>query len=162
VRRRGIPAFDQAVRRVASSIGVLALVVAGLTLESRLAPPVPADLSPVAGTTPVAVTSTQTPCLDVVWVGARGSGESFDTWQGLGPMVRQALSLYAAQMGGRRVGRWAVNYPAEHVKVLLTHRRRYFDGLDAGYKATRLFLQARHKMCPKEHYVLAGYSQGPW
>lgn len=113
---------------------------------------------------PRRLASKKAPCEDVVWVGARGSGEPFDGPElGMGTPVNVAFAGWRAKVSERRFVYWPVDYPATAVTAALTTkfgRREYFEGLDKGIRQTLKLLKARSGMCPKEKYVLAGYSQG--
>lgn len=102
------------------------------------------------------------PCADVVFVGARGSGEDYNGDFGMGRNVASVMELYANGLAGRRLAYWAVTYPAYAVEnlVLANTRARYFQGLDSGASEVLGLLTHRHQMCPRERYVLSGYSQG--
>lgn len=131
----------------------------------RAAPATTGDTVAVetADTTPVTITDyDMTPCQDIVFVGARGSGEGFDLNDGLGGPVDNALRGFLAGTAGSglRVGVHAVPYPARAVQTLLISSDLYFSGLDLGVASTQLFLAQRSRMCPSEKYVLSGYSQG--
>lgn len=107
------------------------------------------------------LTAINAPCLDAVFIGARGSGQDADDADGLGPQVGYARDLYMAAVSGHRVAYWPVNYPAHDTKLLFIARiHQYFEGLDQGVKDIKALLRARSRTCPQEHYVLAGYSQG--
>lgn len=111
--------------------------------------------------TPIWVHSVVDQCQDVLFVGARGSGEPPSDGDGMGARVAQARDVLAAAVSSRRIGFTHVIYPAHGVPdVLLTNPRAYFKGLDTGFTNTTDFLKRRVKTCPSEHYVLAGYSQG--
>lgn len=106
------------------------------------------------------------PCKNVVWIGAEGSGQTYSQWNGLGDEVREGLDAYSSHMDGYTIGYYPVPYPAMAVPdadLLLLNgsiRKQYFASVDSGVKETLTFLRARYSMCPHERYVLAGYSQG--
>lgn len=124
-----------------------------------------AQASAVYSPRPTLIGSTS-PCQNVVWVGAEGSGQTYAQWNGLGDQVREGLDAYASHLDEYRIGYFPVPYPAmgvPDVDVLLLNgsvRKQYFDSVDAGVKETLLFLRTRYQACPHEHYVLSGYSQG--
>jgi pimeloyl-ACP methyl ester carboxylesterase len=120
-----------------------------------------------AGHLPIVADAKTAQCLDVVFIGARGSGEPFELkdTRGLGKTVFPALNTYASKMTGYRVGVHGVLYPARDTKLLTENTspekvKKFFSGLDLGTQAMWRFLQDRADACPGERYVLAGYSQG--
>lgn len=116
-----------------------------------------------ATTVPVKLQGLQAPCLDVVWFGVRGSGETADKDLGMGRPVRVAFTGFLSKVSGRRVAYWPLSYPATAVTVALATaagRKRYFAGIDTGIDALRNALRTRAARCPSEKYVVAGYSQG--
>ena len=108
------------------------------------------------------LTSDAASCQDVIFLGARGSGEDSNADQGMGPTVDFARKAYLGAVQDRRVGWRAVTYPAQHVDTLAfpSTRRMFFEGLDQGVQDASRFLKARMRRCSQERYVLAGYSQG--
>lgn len=87
-----------------------------------------------------------TPCPDVELVFARGTSEP----AGLG-RVGQALSdQLAADLGGRTLGVYAVNYPASY---------DFLTAADGAADATNRIAQLA-ETCPDTRIVLGGYSQG--
>lgn len=98
-------------------------------------------------------------CQDVVFYGLRGSGEPFDdrTFD-MGEKVFSAFTSLASQLPGRRIAGEGVNYPAQAVDTVVTGQ--YFEGIDIGVRALMSGLLSRSAMCPRERYVVSGYSQG--
>ncbi|WP_283613476.1 cutinase family protein [Mycolicibacterium poriferae] len=86
------------------------------------------------------------PCPDVEVVFARGTSEA----PGVGRVGQALADSLRAQLGGRTVGTYGVNYPAT------------YDFLNAAGGATdaenRIALMAQQ--CPGTRIVLGGYSQG--
>ncbi|MGB7962249.1 MAG: cutinase family protein [Propionicimonas sp.] len=126
-------------------------------------------LSLAVTTTPASASSTPTrirqyaeACQDVLFVGARGSGNGFDEYYGLGEKVHGLMRAYAARLDGRRLGYFAIPYPAQPVKALVypSTRKQYFEGIDTGVEQTLTALKVRQSRCPNERSVLVGYSQG--
>ena len=116
---------------------------------------------------PTKAVSDAVPCQEVVFIGARGSGEKTGVGTlSMGVHTHFVYREYLAALGSgsrtSRVGYWAPGrYPARPVADLLTGRStRFLSGLDAGVQETLSFLSHRSRRCPREHYVLAGYSQG--
>lgn len=100
-----------------------------------------------------------TACQDVVFLGARGSGQALnDQNLNMGSTVYGAFLTYATQVKGRRIAGYGVVYPSQAVSALITPY--YFSGLSDGVDDTLGTLRRRAPKCPKERYVLAGYSQG--
>ena len=91
-------------------------------------------------------TASAQPCPDVEVVFARGTSEA----PGVGRVGQALADSLRAQLGGRTVGTYGVNYPAT------------YDFLNAAGGATdaenRIALMAQQ--CPGTRIVLGGYSQG--
>ena len=106
-----------------------------------------AAVIPVAATVlSPAWTASAQPCPDVEVVFARGTSEA----PGVGRVGQALADSLRAQLGGRTVGTYGVNYPAT------------YDFLNAAGGATdaenRIALVAQQ--CPGTRIVLGGYSQG--
>lgn len=104
-------------------------------------------------------------CTDVLFLGARGSGQpqggsSDDGGTGLGKQVYQVSQRLARQLPGRTVSPQAVTYPAQGVELIVTNRDAYFASLELGAQSVQTTLRSRAAACPQERIVLAGYSQG--
>ena len=142
---------------------LLAAIVAAAAAMGVIAPPASAasqaNAAAAAGVIPRSMNVTS-PCQDVIFVGARGSGESPTENRALGSRVSGFLDDYAAKVSNRRVGYYAVNYVAKDVAFILTSPSTYFSGLDQGITDAMAFVKPRLSRCPQEHYVFAGYSQG--
>jgi hypothetical protein len=113
------------------------------------------------------------PCADVLFLAARGSGESVpggvrndpdDADDGVGGPVYTAYTEFKQELtDGRTITPViSVAYPADNVTVILRHAvsNAYIRDLDAGVAEARQALAARATQCPNERIVLAGYSQG--
>jgi hypothetical protein len=147
-------------------------------LHAALAPTASAARAAIArDTTGQSVVSTtglsSVPCADVLFLAARGSGESGpggvrnnpdDPDAGVGGPVHAAYRAFVSALGdGRTVTPpVSVSYPADNVTVLLTHALSgaYIRDLDSGVGEARHALTERAVRCPNERIVLAGYSQG--
>ncbi|MBX7446898.1 cutinase family protein [Mycolicibacterium sp. 3033] len=105
-----------------------------------------AAVFPVAVTVLSPATASAQPCPDVEVVFARGTSEA----PGVGRVGQALADSLRAQLGGRTVGTYGVNYPAT------------YDFLNAAGGATdaenRIALMAQQ--CPGTRIVLGGYSQG--
>ncbi len=101
---------------------------------------------PVAATVLSPAMASAQPCPDVEVVFARGTSEA----PGVGRVGQALADSLRAQLGGRTVGTYGVNYPAT------------YDFLNAAGGATdaenRIALIAQQ--CPGTRIVLGGYSQG--
>ncbi len=101
---------------------------------------------PVAATVLSPAMASAQPCPDVEVVFARGTSEA----PGVGRVGQALADSLRAQLGGRTVGTYGVNYPAT------------YDFLNAAGGATdaenRIALMAQQ--CPGTRIVLGGYSQG--
>lgn len=118
-----------------------------------------------AATAPAEPVGSTSPCQDVVYIGAEGSGQTADDHHGFGPEVWYGMQAYTdALPPGYHVGYFPVPYPSADVSVLLSKKTRstFFDSIDAGVSETIKFLTAREPLCRDagERYVLSGYSQG--
>jgi hypothetical protein len=104
-------------------------------------------------------------CTDVLFLGARGSGQpqsgsAADGGTGLGAQVYGVSQRLTRQLPGRTVLTQAVTYPAQGVELLATNPGAYFTSLEVGAQSVQADLRARAAACPQERIVLAGYSQG--
>lgn len=100
------------------------------------------------------------PCVDVLFLGARGSGQASDDADGLGDEVDVAWqrTRAAADGIGRSSARIAISYPAKSVWWLW--HPSYYDGQEAGTVNMVEVLKERLEPCPDERIVLSGFSQG--
>lgn len=129
----------------------------------------------LAAAWPAAVpNAAQAECADVLFLGARGSGQpgpgSRTRWvptakdpQGLGGTVQASLALFRGALGGARtIAVAAVDYPAEPVTatVWTTPGDKYWTGLARGVDDGYSQVQRGATNCPQQRYVLSGYSQG--
>lgn len=112
----------------------------------------------------------QQPCADVLFLAARGSGESgpggvrddpSDSDAGVGGPVHTAYQEFVARISdGRTVTPpVSVSYPADNV-VPNVATLSYIHDLWQGVAEARRALALRAGQCPNERIVLAGYSQG--
>ncbi len=104
-------------------------------------------------------------CADVLFLGARGSGQPAggtleDGGTGMGPQVHDVARRLVAELPGRTIDARAVDYPAEGVEVILVDPARYLGGLEAGVASVDGVLREQAARCPRQRIVLAGYSQG--
>lgn len=104
-------------------------------------------------------------CTDILFLGARGSGQSQsgsgdDGGSGLGPQVYGVAQRLARQLPGQTITVSAVQYPAQGVELLATNPTAYFGGLEGGVDDVQGQLRDRALACPEERIVLSGYSQG--
>lgn len=101
-------------------------------------------------------------CRDVVWLGARGSGQGQRDSNGLGSEVQGAWEHYLETLQETDAGFWAVVYPAlaaDGRLALPDYRQQFAESIDTGVRGVLDFLRSRAR-CQDEHYVLAGFSQG--
>jgi cutinase len=94
----------------------------------------------------VAPTATAVPCPDIEVVFARGTAEP----TGVGRVGQAFTDALTAQVGGRTVGSYAVNYPASY---------DFLTTADGATDATNHVAQMALS-CPSTKIVLGGYSQG--
>ncbi|GAY14933.1 cutinase family protein [Mycobacterium sp. shizuoka-1] len=86
------------------------------------------------------------PCPDVEVVFARGTSEP----AGIGRVGQALTDSLAAQLNGRTVSSYAVNYPATY---------DFLGAADGANDATN-HIAATSAACPSTRFVLGGYSQG--
>ena len=96
---------------------------------------------------PVAAEAAAQPCSDVEVVFARGTNEP----PGVGIVGQAFVDALSAQVGGRSVGVYAVNYPASD---------NYVSSAANGSDDARAHIQDIVTGCPGTKVVLGGYSQG--
>jgi cutinase len=87
------------------------------------------------------------PCSDVAVVFARGTHQA----PGLGDVGQAFVDSLSSQVGGRSVGVYAVNYPAND---------DYHGSSSAGSDDASAHIQDTVASCPNSRIVLGGYSQG--
>lgn len=87
------------------------------------------------------------PCSDVEVVFARGTHQA----PGLGDVGQAFVDSLTSQLGGRSVGVYAVDYPAND---------DYHGSSSAGADDASAHIQGTVASCPKTKMVLGGYSQG--
>ena len=87
------------------------------------------------------------PCSDVAVVFARGTHQD----PGLGDVGQSFVDSLTSQVGGRSVGVYAVNYPAND---------DYHNSATAGSDDASAHIQDSVASCPNTKIVLGGYSQG--
>jgi cutinase len=121
---------DMTARGIARIVGVL-----GVTTWALLSAPIG---SPAASADP---------CSDVAVVFARGTHQD----PGLGDVGQAFVDSLTSQAGGRSVGVYAVNYPAND---------DYHGSSSAGSADASAHIQDTVASCPNTKIVLGGYSQG--
>ena len=124
-----------------------------------------------AGVTAARASAAGASCADVLFVGARGSGEAGPGdrgWKptqsdphGLGPTMNSALRRLTADLAGRRtIQVESVSYVANGVQTLVHAPNQYFANLGVGVTWTLGVLGGQARKCPAQQIVLAGFSQG--
>lgn len=117
-----------------------------------------------------------TTCKQVLFLGARGSGEfgpgnyGFNSKRvkgdpyGFGPDVNTSynelkadFSDYSEQVPVQPV---SVSYAANNVSVILKNHNLYFANLTQGVTWSMNFLKKQAEACPDQAIILSGYSQG--
>ena len=126
--------------------------------------------SVTASGTALSTLSTGAPCAkDVLFIGARGSGEQYSENDGLGPAVKTTWTLLHNRLGDR-VQMYALPYEALPVESLFSKKgeRDLFQSVETGrllFTGTiRNRIRAwREAGCSTPLKILtAGYSQGAW
>jgi cutinase-like protein len=120
-------------------------------LTARLLPRAFCAVVALAGVFPVALTASPranaAPCPDIEVVFARGTTEP----PGVGGIGQVFVDSLRANVGGRSVGVYPVNYPASNDFVRST---------PAGADDASAHLRSMAANCPNTRMVLGGYSQG--
>jgi hypothetical protein len=118
----------------------------------------------VEGTQPASAAIDKATCKDVLFYGARGSGQKAADNQGFGPQVANVRDRVVRGLGGRRdVYAEPVDYDPNSVAVLgkpLIGIYQFVANLGFGVDLAYSELTLRKVTCPNERIVLAGYSQG--
>lgn len=133
---------------------------------------------------PAAILLPTATCAKVLFVGARGSGQSpdgvttsggkYDNGTGLGPQIYAFYQRFTAQLNltiqADSIGRAYPSYSIDLLKPSgsdLKHPSqwsariaKWMSGLSSGWNAAYNTLASRATSCPQERIVLAGYSQG--
>lgn len=126
--------------------------------------------APVASSDPQAWKKGQVKCADLLFIGARGSGETGRYGAEVHVIQQHMQQGMDANRSNAKVRQVWVDYPAAKVEVLaddLFHGRyaaaagsNYFKGALKGYDSAARVLGASLRLCPKEKWVTAAYSQG--
>ncbi|OBA60516.1 cutinase [Mycobacterium sp. 1100029.7] len=103
-------------------------------------------MGPLAGA-PIAPIAAADPCSDVEVVFARGTHQE----PGLGNIGQAFTDSFTSQVGGKTVGVYAVNYPAND---------DYHNSAQIGSDDASGHIQGTVANCPNTKIVLGGYSQG--
>ncbi len=144
------------------------LAAAAATCIVSAAPPSVAAASAVRTARSAA---SQAECADVLFVGARGSGQDGPGdhgWKpsgsdpyGLGGTVNSVYQRLAGDLGEVRSGHAeSVAYAANGVQTLAHAPNQYFANLATGVNSALSILSSQARTCPAEQIVLAGFSQG--
>jgi cutinase len=96
---------------------------------------------------PISPTASADPCSDVELVFARGTHQE----PGLGNIGQAFSDSLTSKVGGKSVGVYAVNYPAND---------DYHNSAPAGSNDASAHIQGTVANCPNTKIVLGGYSQG--
>jgi len=150
---------------LAAAVLVAAAGVAGVAMPAS-AKSASGGLTAVPGAASATVS-----CADVLFVGARGSGETGpgdrgwkptkDDPYGLGGTVDSARRRLAADLAPHRtIQVESVSYVANGVQTLLHAPSQYFANLAVGVTWTLGVLGGQARNCPAQQIVLAGFSQG--
>lgn len=114
---------------------------------ARIAGAAAALIWPLAGSPTIAPTATADPCSDVEVVFARGTHQD----PGLGNIGQAFTDSLTSQVGGKSVGVYPVNYPAND---------DYHNSAPSGANDASSHIQGTVANCPNTKIVLGGYSQG--
>ena len=147
-----------------AGVAVLALTTSGLM----------AGTAGAATTVKTATTTAKASCKEVLFLGARGSGEfgpgdyGFNSTRikgdpyGFGGEVNSSYKELKGDLGAKvSVQPVSVSYPANSALTTLERAPNlYFTGLGNGVKSAVAFLTKQDKACPYQAIVLSGYSSG--
>lgn len=151
-------------RRRWGALLTLPLVAAALLGQASATVGVPSTASPA--------TTERAECDDVLFIGARGSGQSQDSYGGFGREVNRVWlgaldGLDPAATGERTVRRYGLPYPAygtellyHPLEVVAGGPQLYFSGLRQGASRVKAELVGAANDCPDQRFILSGYSQG--
>jgi Cutinase len=103
---------------------------------------------------PVAATSPEPPCSNVLLIGLRGSDDSLDVDLGMGAPVRAVFDLV------RDKGFKAYALPYDALRAFVTPPERMKIAIDNGVRMLVELVGRRSSRCPTEKIVVAGYSLG--
>lgn len=107
------------------------------------------------------VRASATACKDVLFIGARGTGETASDHSGYGGDVYDVLKQIEGDTSGQRTFQAVpVDYNSTSVRTLLTNHDAYFQNIGTGVDWTVNYLTQQAKNCPDQQIVLAGFSQG--
>lgn len=110
-----------------------------------------------------ALTVSGAKCSDLIVLGARGSGQRWDSGaiEGFGPEVSGAVQNAVARVKASGTVRFVgVTYPAIPIDNSWT-RGRYFNSVGEGARYTMSVVNALAQECPlRTRFALVGYSQG--
>lgn len=122
------------------------------------------------GSSPAAVAETSSPCAPVLFIGARGSDQDGPTSTNrrdvtdpaqLAGTLRPVYDRLVQGLGtGRRVASYSVPYAASSVTTIPLRPDVYFGGVSEGQNAAYGAMLNAALTCPRQQFVLAGYSQG--
>lgn len=101
-------------------------------------------------------------CASVYIAGARGSGESANNHGGFGRPVGEAVDVLVGGLGNKySIALAPVDYPAASVPwSLATGYDSYKLSVNVGVSALSAQLETQAVRCPKQRFVVLGYSQG--
>jgi hypothetical protein len=98
-------------------------------------------------------------CSNVVFIGARGSGEQYLTSSfGMGRTVKAVYDNVAAQVPGLQA--WGVIYDAIPAVSIPDFPSDVQKSVEIGRETTNAFMSRQLAACPNQKFLLVGYSQG--
>jgi hypothetical protein len=158
-------------RATAVMAAVLAMAAAGIAIPGQAF----ANTTTPSGITPPPGTH----CSQVDFIGARGSGQAFDTggtFKGYGPQVLKVITIMEGYLHAKKVsyGAEPVKYPAASVNDLDPSRLDFVDWTDylnkhlgpfvasinTGVNETVDYAEWAQKTCHNSKIIMVGYSQG--
>ena len=98
-------------------------------------------------------------CTRYTVLGARGSGESASSFDGMASTVGTAANAIKAKLG-RKVALMAVPYPAAKVPSRPEELQPFLQSMDTGQILLAAMIRNRVRDCPRTRIAVIGYSQG--
>lgn len=127
--------------------------------------------SPTPGASPAVICNER-----VVFIGARGSGQSYNTFNHVGPEVNEAIGVMGGYLRQKKIsyGTIPLSYPAVSTKILTPdakdflnwnwyksdHLDKFIGSINVGLKQATTDAAVVRALCPHTRIIMVGYSQG--
>lgn len=149
------------------------MVVSGTALTALTAPSAQADDGWDSAEPPASTKADTQDCAQVLFVGARGSGESAPYGNTIGPLETELASRTQQARPDLQLAQVYLDYPAVTLddmsatdveNMVLPNSSgdtaAYTDSVDAGVAELERLATAEKQRCPSEKLLVAGFSQG--